>query len=574
MVRSARCRFRRPVADHSQRLFERPGVERRSGAPVDARAQVVQHAGRGSGSARRGAVELLAMSRSMASSFAASGWRRPARRPSMRRAKSSKTRGSPARAAAALQRLIHPLSELLEAALDRRQRRGGRRTLDLGARVGEQRDDRANSACGAGLEASRRAVGEIADLLFQPFDRHRPRRGRGRRLRTSSVCARMRSKVAGLTIPCAMASTLASMARISRSSPARRCADRKRAGRPGSTNASTARSSRAPSSRIEATRSLRSRIAPSSATTALRGARSARLRDIAAISARKPCTSSAGRAPCSFCSRRICSRRALRASISPRSASFDAPDGSGGARRRRRAAEARGFGGGRARVELAAPARDLRRRLSADRSAAVRRRASVAATVVGGRRLAPRSGRVRRGGRARRGARRGRAPAAPSVAFDPLLDHRASRSAAACNASVRSARPSSLAMAASSNSSTRRASSVPVTPRSACAPRRGRALQRSSADRGSRRGRAGEMRSPIASSLSSCFEISGFDALFGGPCRRSLRRANQLRFMPARRAASSANARFSRPTPLTFQAVAPFHGSNRRRGCADRSAFG
>ncbi len=100
----------------------------------------------------------------------------------------------------------------------------------------------------------------------------------------------MRSKLSGLIAASAKLSTLLANADISRSSPATTACGSpafKLARSSAAIASSGARSdSCSPSCRSKATRSVKSLTAPSSATTALRGASSARLRFISAIPSR------------------------------------------------------------------------------------------------------------------------------------------------------------------------------------------------------------------------------------------------------------------------------------------------
>ena len=129
-----------------------------------------------------GRSSFCAMSRSTASNLAGSGWRSTAPcRLSMRRARSSNDARVDRRGLRRTpQRRVHALGKVFEPTLDRRQRGGGDRAFDLRARVGDQRAEPRRF----GLR--RRAggkpvdpVGEFADLPFEPLDRHRPRRGGG-----------------------------------------------------------------------------------------------------------------------------------------------------------------------------------------------------------------------------------------------------------------------------------------------------------------------------------------------------------------------------------------------------------
>ena len=105
----------------------------------------------------------------------------------------------------------------------------------------------------------------------------------------------MRSKVSGLIALWARPSILAPMAPISRSRAAAAtlgsCAFRVARNSAAIASSGARSDSRHPPCRSVSTRSVRSRTAPSSATMAFRGARSARLRVIAAISARIVLTS-------------------------------------------------------------------------------------------------------------------------------------------------------------------------------------------------------------------------------------------------------------------------------------------
>ena len=176
--------FDRPVAERAQRLFERRDVERRSGALVEPRAEVAHHAGQRleRSADGGGAVELLrdvaqhrfelgrvglALDHAVQAVDAAGEIFEDARvdRRGLRRTP---------------QRRVHALGKVFEPALDRGERGGGGRAFDLRARVGDQRAEprRFGLRRRAGGETVD-PVGEFADLLFEPLDRHRPRRGGG-----------------------------------------------------------------------------------------------------------------------------------------------------------------------------------------------------------------------------------------------------------------------------------------------------------------------------------------------------------------------------------------------------------
>ena len=176
--------FDRPVAERAQRLFERRNVERRSDALVEPRAEVAHHAGQRleRSADDGGAVELLgdfaqhrfelgrvglALDRAMHAVDAAGEVFERARvyRRGLRRAPQGR---------------VHALGEVFEPTLDRGQRGGGNRAFDLRARVGDQRAEprRFGLRRRAGGEPVD-PVGKLADLPFEPLDRHRPRRGGG-----------------------------------------------------------------------------------------------------------------------------------------------------------------------------------------------------------------------------------------------------------------------------------------------------------------------------------------------------------------------------------------------------------
>ena len=122
---------------------------------------------------------------------------------SMRRARSSSdVRVDRRRQRPSLERLVHALREILQTLLDRRQRRGGGRTFDLCARVGDERVEPSPFGRGRRVGGERSTRSARSAICFSSRST-----GTGRvaaaasRLRTSSVWARMRWNTAGSRPP-------------------------------------------------------------------------------------------------------------------------------------------------------------------------------------------------------------------------------------------------------------------------------------------------------------------------------------------------------------------------------------